>query len=187
MWSKCSILVFLSSVLQKKNTSAVLYLTPIPYLINNLRFVHPLLKILSACSLTSHPRSQSRGFFPPFSNITMCILTGLRTMLALWRLSMRFLLRTWHLKETDSFERFTMAVDFLCQMWAKWPRVHSQKYWEKNKLKSRYSLNLKFTCRLTCTGLLPSPCRSVEVHCVCAVGGFPLALKCRWWRAEQWL
>lgn len=45
-------------------------------------------------------------------SLSVCILQGRGTMLALWRLSMRFLSRTWHLRGTDSFECLTMVMDF---------------------------------------------------------------------------
>lgn len=70
MWSKYALLIFLSSVL-KTNTIVVLSVTPVSYLINNLRFVHPRLKILSASSLNSHPQCQSR-FFSPLSATSPC-------------------------------------------------------------------------------------------------------------------
>ncbi len=110
-------------------------------------------------------------------------------MLALWRLSMRFLLRTWHFRATDSFECFTMAMDFVCQNVGK---VGSGSFSELQRKKT-HSLRFKFTCRLTCmysAASLPlQKCSSMCMHCVCAVGRFLPALKCRRWvggGGEQW-
>lgn len=84
----------------------------------------------SASSSISHP--QCRLEAPP-SNNSVQFHWG--TMLALWKLSMSLLLKLWHFRTADSFESFTMAADFLCQMWAKRPRVNFQTCKKKKRYK----------------------------------------------------
>lgn len=84
-------------------------------------------------------------------------------MLALWKLSMSLLLKLWHFRAADSFESFTMAVDFLCQIWAKWPRVNFQKCAKNKGTSHRYLFIFKFPYRM-------AACR--------------LPLECMWWRVS---
>lgn len=86
-------------------------------------------------------------------------------MLALWGLSMRFLLRTWHLRETDSFECFTMAMDFVCQNVGK---VGSGSFSELQRQKHTRSVENTPVDGHVCTWPLPPTCRSVKA-CVCIV------------------
>lgn len=66
---------------------------------------------------------------------------------------MRFLLSTWHFRVTDSFECFTMAMDFLCQNVGK---VDLGSF-KKKKKKMACSFRLEFTSLALSD--LPQHCR----------------------------
>lgn len=86
---------------------------------------------------------------------------------------MPFLLSMWHFRESDSFERFTMARHFVSQNLGK---VDSGSLSEKNLL-PLIKLCLQTDMYALGCFLLAEASKHTRMHCECAVGRFPLALE----------